>query len=69
MPFLERNLSVEVNERFIMHNEDNSLPRNIMTPRFFAESNNCKHIMVMTPVVFLTTSLGLAKESNRFVNG
>ena len=52
--FIEQRLSVEVDERFMIHKDYSSLPINVRA-LIFAISYNCKQLMVINAVVFLTT--------------
>ena len=45
---------MEVNERFVICENYSSLPINVGVPSF-AISNNCKQLIVINTVVFLTT--------------
>ena len=58
---------MEVNERFVISDDHSSLPINVGVPSF-ATSCNCKQLIVINIVVFLTTCGGLAQEDNGFVN-
>ena len=55
-----------MNERFIISEDNNSLPINIRGPSF-AISNNFKKFMVINTVIFPTTGWCLAQDSNGLI--
>ena len=59
-----------MNRRFVIHDDNGSLPTNGEAPSF-AIRNNRKQLIVMNTIVLLTTSKGFARdigEDNGFVN-